>query len=265
MLSICVTIKNRSKVPTDKGTLFLFPNCLKSLSHSLTLDDNVELVIADWESTDWPLKDWIERVVPHIPIHIITIKSEGFSAGKGRNIAAEHSSGDVLFFMDADMIVNRPVLSYGMMSVSKGLIYYPTVKYEVENKKQIIHEGGGNLFISKDNFLKAGNWPEYWKHGFEDTDFAKQVKGVAAISVNNELSIFHQWHPQTVLFKNIHASLDPVKQKIVDDRKDFYQTQQDKQPKSIITAISHILKTNPHTTHSTLNTPVKADNRSLVL
>ena len=167
MLSICTTVKNRSKVKTYKGRLFLFPNCMESLSKSLTLNDDVELVIADWESNDWPIKEWIEKTIPHIPIHIITIRSEGFSAGKGRNIAAEYCNGDTIFFMDADMLVNRQVINDGLNVATAGKIYYPTVRYEVENGKQIIHEGGGNLFITKDAYFKSGRLSNY-KDGYKD-------------------------------------------------------------------------------------------------
>ena len=106
----------------------------------------------------------------NILIHIITIESSAFSAGKGRNIAADHCNGNNIFFLDADMIVNRQVLNDGLAASDAGKVYYPTVKYNVENGKQIIHEGGGNVFMSKDVFIKSGKWPEYWEHGFEDTD-----------------------------------------------------------------------------------------------
>jgi len=228
------------------------------------LNDDVELVITDWESNDWPIKDWIERAIPHISIHIITIKADGFSAGKGRNLAAEYCNGENIFFMDADMIVNREIIADGLKVAQDGGIYYPTVKYDIGGK-QIIHEGGGNVFMSKDIFFKAGKWPEYWKHGFEDTDFFQMLKGIAPIVTNDKLSIFHQWHPQTALFKNIHASKDPEKVRTVEERKEYYQEQRDSEPELLITNIDYVLKNYPHTTHSNLNPPVKADNRSLEL
>ena len=53
-LSICITVKNRSKVETEHGTLLLFPDCIKSITDSINDNDDIELIIADWESTDWP-------------------------------------------------------------------------------------------------------------------------------------------------------------------------------------------------------------------
>lgn len=265
MLSICTTIKNRSRISTERGQIHLFPECIKSLANSLSPDDDVELVIADWESNDWPIREWIENAIPHVPIHIITIKSESFSAGTGRNIAADNCNGDTIFFMDADMIVNRAVIADGWKLAQKDMIYYPTVKYEMDDGKQIIHEGGGNVFMSKVIFNKSGKWPEYWKHGFEDTDYVHQLNDMAQLITNNKLSIFHQWHPQTSLFKNAYASKDIEDLKTIEERKEYYTGENTKHPKIMITAIDYILKNNPHTTHSSLNVPVKGDNRSLAL
>ncbi len=265
MLSICTTIKNRSRVNTERGQIYLFPECIKSLANSLLPDDDVELVITDWESNDWPIREWIENVIPHVPIHIVTIQADSFSAGKGRNVAAEHCNGDTIFFMDADMIVNREVIIDGWNITSKDMVYYPTVKYEMDDGRQIIHEGGGNVFMSKSIFNKSGKWPEYWKHGFEDTDYVKQVTGIAPLITNNNLSIFHQWHPQTALFKDAYASKDIEDLKTIEERREYYTEENKKQPKILVTAIDYILKNNPHTTHSSINAPARADNRSLTL
>ena len=262
MLSICTTIKNRSRVLSDNGTLFLFPNCIESVAKSLSLTDDVELVISDWESTDWDIREWIEDKIPHIPIHIITVKADGFSAGKGRNISADHANGDILFFMDADMIINKEVISHGINEVTMGNVYYPTVKYEVEQGgKQIIHEGGGNVFMSKEVYLKAGKWPCFWEFGFEDTDFANKIKSIAPVVVNDNISIFHQWHPQTKLFKNQYSTNDTK----VDEREQFYKNRERKREKDLIKAIELMLGNNPNTTHSSLNNPVKGNNGELIL
>jgi glycosyltransferase involved in cell wall biosynthesis len=263
MLSICTTIKNRSRVHTDNGTLFLFPNAIKSLASSLRLNDDVELVIADWESTDWPLREWIEDCIPHIPIHISTISGrEDFSAGLGRNVAAKHASGDLLFFMDADMLVNRAVIEYGL-KVAKNGAYYPTVIYKLDNDKDIIHEGGGNVFMTPELLKQAGGWPEYYKHGFEDTDLCAKITEISPIITNDKISIFHQWHPQTNIFKNRHASNEADKLSAIEETRRKHQKQSENNQKAIELAIANSITSNPNTTHSGLNSPVLADNRGL--
>jgi len=257
MLSICTTIKNRSRVPSDKGILNLFPNCIKSLAKSLTLDTDVELVIADWKSDDWPILDWIEDAIPNIPIHLVTIEADGFSAGAGRNVAANNSDGDILFFMDADMLVNKEVIDYGILQASQGNVYYPTVRYEIDGGKHIIHEGGGNLFISKDLYKNSGGWPEYHEHGFEDTDYAAVLKKLANISINDNISIFHQWHPQTKLFKNQFSNGDEK----VEERREFYQNKVNETPKKMVQALDYVFSHNPNTTHQNLNRPAREERR----
>jgi len=188
----------------------------------------------------------------------VNIDCEKFSAGAGRNIAAGNASGDHLFFMDADMLVNKEVIDYGITMCRLGTIYYPTVKYEiVPNGKLITHEGGGNVFMTKDVFTKSGRWPEYWKHGFEDTDFHKQLDGIAPIVTNDTISIFHQWHPQTSLFKNRHASDDPKDNEVVEQRKVHYTDKINANTLNVVENIESTISTNPNTTHSTLNPPAR--------
>lgn len=266
MLSICTTVKNRSLVKIDgKLPLKLFPTCLTALAKSIPITDidKFELVIADWQSTDHPIKEWIEDIFPLISVHLINVKSNGFSAGLGRNIAAQHAQGDNLFFMDADMIVNREVLYRGVQVASEGKAFYPTVKYAVDDTgKLIIHEGGGNVFMNKEIFYKAGKWPEYWSYGFEDTDFAKAVKSVTDIVVDDSMYIYHQWHPQAETFKKQNDDKTDI---VVEERKKHYLEKRKEEHERLRIAIESMLTKNPHTTHSTLNKPAKADNRGLMI
>src|SRR5690606_11235741 len=62
-LSICTTIKNRSRLRVDGHELRLFPNCVASIIESIPKDLHCELVVTDWESDDWPLEEWLESAV----------------------------------------------------------------------------------------------------------------------------------------------------------------------------------------------------------
>ena len=208
MLSICVTVKNRSHQKTEHGLIKLFPECIRSLDNCLSLEDDVELIITDWESDDYPIRDWIESCVRDIPIHLITIKGEGFSKGKGQNIAAEHANGNILFFLDTDIILNQRVLNYGL-SIPLGESYYPTIKYQTEphgSYNLVNHEGGGIFFIHKRDFEKTGGFPEFFRYGFEDTEMVKRVGKVAPILVKDDIALFHQWHPQGMEFKDKYGT-----------------------------------------------------------
>src|SRR5258706_9357036 len=113
MISICVTIKNRSRLNAGGRELLLFPNCVKSIVESTRGIKDVELVVADWESTDWPLNEWLERAAGDIPVRLIEVKG-AFSRGRGRNTAAAAARGDALLFLDADSILCEAVLISGL-------------------------------------------------------------------------------------------------------------------------------------------------------
>ena len=61
MLSICTTVKNRSRVHVEGRELLLFPNCVETIVRARGgVADGLELVVTDWESDDWPLAEWLE-------------------------------------------------------------------------------------------------------------------------------------------------------------------------------------------------------------
>ena len=73
-LSICVTVKNRSRVMVDGRELKLFPNCVQSIVSSVPRDLPCELVVADWQSDDWPLDDWLRA--PLVPCPLPSSRSQ---------------------------------------------------------------------------------------------------------------------------------------------------------------------------------------------
>jgi glycosyltransferase involved in cell wall biosynthesis len=253
MLSICTTIKNRSRVETERGIKYLFPDCVKALAKSIPPGIDAELVITDWQSDDWLIESWIEEYIPNIPIHLVTVISDNFSVGKGRNIAANHAEGDILFFMDADMIVNQETIEYGIYVVNDGGVYYPKVHYELDDGRYIIHQGGGNLFLSKNVFNTTGGWPEFTQHGFEDTDFAQNLRKTIKHVSNDKISIFHPWHPQNKEFKNRYYCGD-IK---VEERREFYKAKEREPTNNLAKALEIMINNNPNTTHQSLKPPVK--------
>jgi len=270
-LSICTTIKNRSKVETQYGPLFLFPNCIESLANTLHLSDNIELIIADWESTDYPIDNWIEDKID-IPIEIITVKhsKNELSIGKGRNIAASHATKDVILFLDADMLIQTSEsLIKGYETAKEWGHCYPQVLYQQTYNKNHweVHEGGGNVFIRRDFLQKVGPWPEYWRHGFEDTDFAQKIK--SAKEINKEVlyissePIFHQWHPQQFEWKNRYSSNDVKKKEQLIERIEYHQKASNDEMKIIANELEDMIKHNPFTNHSKKKVAKGEDKRIL--
>src|SRR5215510_8347818 len=102
MLSICTTIKNRSRVTVEGRELLLFPRCVESIRASVGRELPCELVVADWGSDDWPLDEWLPGAASPIPVRIIQLDGT-FSRGRGLNAAARAARGDLYFFADSDV------------------------------------------------------------------------------------------------------------------------------------------------------------------
>ena len=166
---------------------------------------------------------WRCASIAYYPIHLITINGNGFNRGKGLNIAAQHANGNILFFLDADMIVCREVIERGITEVTMNNVFYPIPWYYTneEHTQGNYNSGIGNMFISTELFKKVGPWPEYNGWGFEDLDLYKKIKESNITIKTQEQSYFtHQWHPQTKEFKNQYAIEDKP---LIDERRSHYQ------------------------------------------
>ena len=68
-LSICIVVKDRSKVPTKDGYLYLLPKCIESISNYHS-PEQIEVVICDFHSKDWPLEEWVDDYRGEVDVKI---------------------------------------------------------------------------------------------------------------------------------------------------------------------------------------------------
>lgn len=227
ILSICITVKNRSRVKCEelKKTLTLLPDCIESIGKHFSINDKIEIVISDWNSDDWPLKEWMPKICKNL-YKIIPINDDGFSKGLGVNTAVANSMGDTLFLMDADMILkSKSIVATGMNIVRKGGVYFPIPKYIVNTKGSYTNNCGvGNVFISKKQFYEAGGIPVYWRYGFEDSDFYKILENKnIPIFAKPTNDLIHPYHPQTLEFKERYIDAVPEHDDQIEERVDVYR------------------------------------------
>lgn len=198
MISICTTCKNRSKIPYYKTTLTPFPNFVKSLVaiHKF-IDDEVELVVSDWQSTDHPLYEWLPETINNaFDFNIIKVPSDNFSRGKGRNIAFEFARGDKIFFVDADMEFNDHFL---FKSIREGFVHFP-ICWSYYDQQQIDGwwraTGFGNFIADREQMRKIGPWKEKYSWGGEDDDMFLRMSRSFPIIRERFSGFVHQWHPE---------------------------------------------------------------------
>ena len=170
MLSICTTVKNRSMVAADQRILRLFPNCVESIAATSVAGIAIELVVADWQSDDWPLAQWLEKVADPVPVSVLTLTGK-FSRGRGLNAAAATASGDTLFFVDADALIGEPVLRRGIEVVEQGKAYFPILySYtDPEHRTGYWRDAGfGHCMIGMNTLSKSVSGRNTY-HGVEKT------------------------------------------------------------------------------------------------
>ena len=211
MISICITIKNRSRIQVGERELLLFPNCVRSIVEARPVGLETELVVSDFDSDDWPLHEWLPDAVEDLPLTMV--RAEGkFSRGRGLNVAARAARGDALLFLDADILLAKAVLVRGSEHVRAGRAYFPVI-YSYEDPEHSTgswcRPGYGNCMVSRQHFTAAGEWPEYPKWGGEDDDFHASIRALTEVVREDVPGFFHQWHPDEILWKDRYADRHP--------------------------------------------------------
>jgi glycosyltransferase involved in cell wall biosynthesis len=211
VLSICINVKNRSLVQEDGHELRLFPNCVESIVRSARAALDMEVIVADWHSDDWPLADWFEDAISAIPHRVVELDG-AFNRGQGRNQAANAARGDVLFFLDADCTLDASVCAAAACCVDQGRAFFPIV-YSFSDATHTTgwwrDSGYGNCAVSREVFESVGGWAEYDRWGKEDDDFFAKVSSLVTVVRQETPGLYHQWHPNTVLFKERHTAHYP--------------------------------------------------------
>ena len=207
MISIRITVKNRSRVPVDGRELLLLPSCIRSIVDSVRPEDDIELVISDWHSDDWPLAEWAPQAAEPLPLKLVKVDGY-FSRGRGLNVAFDHVEGDVLLFLDGDVTICRELIDKGCWHVAKGRAFFPICwKYTDPDHQhgKWIPAACGIVMIACDVFVQAGKWPELKSWGREDNQLLDAVQGLVPIVREHMRGLCHQWHPDSVAWKNRYA------------------------------------------------------------
>jgi glycosyltransferase involved in cell wall biosynthesis len=207
MFSICITVKNRSRIQYAEHELLLLPNCVKSIRDAVGDGLACELVVVDWESDDWPLNEWLETAAAPIPVNIVA--GEGtFSRGAGRNLAAKSAKGDILFFLDADSLINESVIHDGIKHVQEGKSYFPII-YSFDDPEHKTGRwrpsGYGNCMVTRHVYDSLKGWPEYVSWGSEDKCFFEQTSSVQPVIREQVPGFYHQWHPNDMQWKDRYS------------------------------------------------------------
>ncbi len=180
-------------IPTKNNALTIekaMDSVLKSLAR---IDNPWEIVVVDAHSTDGTLE-----ILRKYSDYIKVIGDEGRGIGAARNLGVRNSTGDVIFFVDADCIVKPDHFSKLLRAFdgNTGIVWTSGLSFRLPSKKeyrlQAAHleaysaieepnkEGESQiastalLAVRRDVFEEIGG---FWEHPFasEDMDFSYRV------------------------------------------------------------------------------------------
>lgn len=210
MISFCTMVYNRWST-------------LKRLLDSLTQMTNAdfEVVVVDLGSTDVDLKKELPRFHMKSRLRIKKTAANGkINRAAGRNLCAESSRAgaeDIMFFVDADMLVPPDFCKTIRAHVQKGRCFFPICYSLHKDKPAVVQgnvshhrkdagklangwwrkEGWGNFGILRSDYELLGAWDEQIgkTYGGEDNNIRDRAHKLFEVSRFNCPGFFHQWHP----------------------------------------------------------------------
>jgi glycosyltransferase involved in cell wall biosynthesis len=206
ILSVCVSLKNRSRVVHEGRDLALFPNCVRSLADAVAGIQRVgpvELVVADFRSDDWPLAEWLVEAAGGLQTYVVPVEGS-VSRGRGLNVAAAHARCDRLFLCDADIMIEPKALRRALEVIDRGHVWLPICRYldEEGGLEKWQEFGYGIAALNRSMFDAAGGVPEYYSWGGEDVLFFERLALHTVIVREQCGELNHQWHPGCLRFEH---------------------------------------------------------------
>jgi glycosyltransferase involved in cell wall biosynthesis len=239
------------KEKTNKKFSFIIPvfeqqkyilrvlDCIESQQYDL---DKVEVIIIDDGGAD-KLKDALDArdFIVDVKYHYLQREIHRemgdfrFRAGIARNLGANIANGEIIFFLDADVLIPKTALLTVEKEIKESVLLqikrfdlnqYATKSYvsinQVDMKRDIIYDGRSywydffkqkedwnnlkdswkyvctyGLCIRRDDFYNYGGFQNnYVGYGFEDTDLGFRVYKDNGKFKLSEVVSFHQYHNQ---------------------------------------------------------------------
>ncbi|HEX3655321.1 MAG TPA: glycosyltransferase [Pirellulales bacterium] len=199
-ISFCMALKNRG----DN-----FKKMLRAWTEAG--DDQCELVVADFGTTDIHLSTVLrEQARPYTIVGL----TGPFNRARGLNAAAAVASGEILFFIDADMVIPKNFCQTLRQRVLPGWAYFP-ICYSLHEGSAC--EGSQPGWWRTSGFGMCGftaadfrrfRWCEaFTRWGKEDNDIFSRAAGALEIYRDRCPGLFHLWHPDDLEFKErYHAT-----------------------------------------------------------
>lgn len=194
---VSVVVPNYNGGPTIR-------RCLEALFASSY--DNFEVVVVDDCSSDGS-----REIISRFPCRLIALNNRS-GASKARNVGAQNSKGEILFFIDADCMVQKDTLSRVERTVVDGekVVVGGTytkmpaddrffsafqsvfVHYSETKNDRPDYIATHAMAIEKNLFEKSGGFPEDFMPIIEDVEFSHRLRrSGSALRMNPSILVSH--------------------------------------------------------------------------
>lgn len=203
-LSIVIPTYNR---------LAILQKCLKALEqqqydHIIT---NYEVVLVDDGSTDGTL-NWLEENQLEFP-HVRLFCQSHQGPAAARNLGIEKANGEIIIFIDSDLVVTETFLQShadslveGYQTSDKVFTYgrvINTCNFENPTSEpykitdfSAAYFATGNVAIARHWLIEAGLFdPQFQQYGWEDLELGVRLKKLGLTLIKCPDAVGYHWHP----------------------------------------------------------------------
>ncbi|MEB3262884.1 MAG: glycosyltransferase family A protein [Synechococcus sp.] len=175
--------------------------------------DGFEVVLVDDGSTDETVA-WLHDNAAELP-HVRLIQQEHGGPAEGRNRGVDHARGDVIVFIDSDLVVlpdfllcharalertwrsrgDRLCFTYGAV-INTANFEDPTSEPHKLNDHSWAYFATGNVAIDRDLLLRSGLFDTSFRlYGWEDLELGERLRRLGVVLVRCPEAAGYHWHP----------------------------------------------------------------------
>ena len=179
--------------------------------------DCYEVVVVDDGSTDGT-PDWLRGAAERFP-HVRLIEQSHGGPAEGRNRGVDHAHGDVIVFIDSDLVVTDSFLSchasslvrsweargdrlcftYGAV-VNTANFEQPTAERHKLRDLSWAYFATGNVAIAKEVLQRAGLFDTGFRlYGWEDLELGERLRRMGVQLIKCPAAVGYHWHPALTL------------------------------------------------------------------
>ena len=201
-------------IPTY-NRLPILRKCLDALENQILNVEihSFEIVIVDDGSTDGTV-DWIRKNIETYP-HLRLFEQSHGGPALGRNLGVEKSNGELIVFIDSDLVVekyfltnhvksiirawrklgNRKCFTYGSVINTSNFNNPKSEPFKLQDLSWA-YFATGNVAIDKKVLEKSGLFdPSFRLYGWEDLELGERLRNMGVKLIKCPKAIGYHWHP----------------------------------------------------------------------